>query len=178
VENWKAIPGWDGLYEVSDAGQVRSIDRVVKGRSGPTRYKGRILKPGQTTSYAMVTLVETGVGRRQCAYVHDLVLLAFVGPKPSEMEVCHGPKGALDNSLANLRYDTRSANALDRHSFGKGWPKLGRKPLLARCAVCDTDIQVFRRKERPYHLCGSATCLSEWGRTSMLRKTFERAVAA
>lgn len=47
-------------------------------------------------------------------YVHDMVLAAFVGPKPAGLEVCHwnGIRG--DNRLDNLRYDTRKANAQDR----------------------------------------------------------------
>lgn len=111
TEEWRAITGWEGLYEVSNLGRVRSLDRTVKGRSGPTQYRGRILSPGTSTGYATVHLAETGVGRRVQRYVHDLVLEAFVGPKPPTLEVCHGPDGPLTNTLVNLRYDTRSANA-------------------------------------------------------------------
>lgn len=112
MEQWKPIPGWEGLYEASDAGRIRSIDRVVKGRHGPTRYKGRVLRFGGL-KYPVVHLVETGRGRAEHRYVHDLVLLTFVGPKPAGTEVCHGPEGAWVNALHNLRYDTRSANAID-----------------------------------------------------------------
>lgn len=45
---------------------------------------------------------------------HVLVLLAFVGPKPPGMEACHGPKGKADNSLSNLRWDTKAANEADK----------------------------------------------------------------
>jgi hypothetical protein len=51
-------------------------------------------------------------------YVHDLVTAAFVGPKPEKLEVCHGNGLRADNRLCNLRYDTRSANAMDRHKHG------------------------------------------------------------
>ncbi len=119
VEIWRAIPTWEGLYEVSDHGRVRSLDRTVKGRQGPTHYRGRVLKPGYGSGYALVTLAETGRGRREQKYVHDLVLLVFVGPKPLSLEVCHGPAGQQENGLLNLRYDTRRANAQDRKLFGK-----------------------------------------------------------
>jgi hypothetical protein len=58
-----------------------------------------------------VKFVLTGAGRIERCYVHDLVLLAFVGPKPEGLEVCHGNDVKADNRLQNLRYDTRSANA-------------------------------------------------------------------
>src|SRR3546814_12305779 len=56
--------------------------------------------------------------KRRCAYVHDLVTEAFIGPKPRGLEVCHNNGTRNDNRLVNLRYDTRSANAMDRHLHG------------------------------------------------------------
>lgn len=118
---WRAVPGWEGLYEVSDTGHVRSLDRVVPGRHGPTRYQGRVLAT-YGAKYPVVCLAETGAGRKQYRYVHDLVLGAFVGPKPCGLEACHNNGNRKDNSLANLRYDTRSANARDtqRHRILRG----------------------------------------------------------
>ncbi len=100
-------------------GSVRSVDRSVKGRWGLTSYRGRILRPTWTSGYAVVNLVETGQGRREQHYVHDLVLGTFLGPKPIGLEVCHGSQGARDNALYNLRYDTRKENAADRKRFGR-----------------------------------------------------------
>jgi hypothetical protein len=175
MEEWRSIPGWEGLYEVSNSGQVRSVDRYVAhrrfGLDHKSFYKGRILRPGWSTGYAVVQLVNTGEGRREYGYVHDLVLAAFVGPKPSGQEVCHGPAGERINTLENLRYDTRQANALDRHKWGEGWKKRGCKaPEKRLCAVCQTLVLVYRRKNRPDHLCGSAYCRSEFGRICVERR--------
>ena len=164
-ENWRPIPCWEGLYECSDRGRVRSVDRVVKGRSGPTRYRGRMLKFGLTTGYCTVQLAETGAGRREHRYVHDLVLLTFVGPKPPGMEVCHGFYGPFCNELENLRYDTRSANARDRHAFGKPWlPGVKKPPTLRECSVCGTTVARTRRRDAKHILCGSRECRSAWVR--------------
>lgn len=122
---WKPIPEWEGAYEVSDGGEVRSVDRIVVARHPaldrphPRRFRGRVLRPGILQSgYKMVNL--TGPGRkREYRYVHDLVLLAFVGPKPAGLEVCHGDGTRINNHLANLRYDTRSANQQDRWRHAK-----------------------------------------------------------
>ena len=116
-ERWRDIPRWEGLYQVSDQGRVRSLDRIVPGRSGPTRYKGKVLKAaltGNGKGYPWVSLVMTGAGRKENWYVHDLVLLTFVGSKPPGLEVCHENAVKTDARLRNLRYDTRSANARDR----------------------------------------------------------------
>ena len=118
METWYWIPTWEGFYEVSSLGRVRSVDRDVKGRWGLTRYRGRVLRPTWSSGYAVVNLVETGRGRRQQYYIHDLVLLALRGPKPVGLEVCHGSLGALNNGIKNLRYDTRKENAADRKRFG------------------------------------------------------------
>jgi hypothetical protein len=170
MENWKPVVGFENIYEVSDLGRVRSLDRIYfHQRNGPTRYKGRLLKPTWTTGYAVVGLSRGG--SVESLYVHDLVLRAFIGRKPVDEEVCHGPAGERVNALTNLRYDTRQANALDRHLWGEGWKKRGNKdPLEVLCVICSRPVFIFRRKNRPFHLCGSEHCRSEWGRESQRRK--------
>lgn len=122
-ERWAPIPDWDGLYEVSDLGRVRSLPRVVPTR---TRWHSRLVErrvgggilraTPDTHGYARVFLTYRGQ-RRQLA-VHRLVLEAFVGPCPPDMEGCHGPGGQADNRLVNLRWDTRRENAYDRVRHG------------------------------------------------------------
>jgi len=106
---WRPVVGWEGLYEVSDHGDVRSLDRVDRfGR----HYAGRMLSPDTIKGgYLRVALAREGhVQRRQ---VHHLVLEAFVGPRPLGMEGCHGDGCPTNNRLSNLRWDTRPENALD-----------------------------------------------------------------
>jgi len=112
---WRAVPGWEGYFEVSDDGRVRSLDRKVSHpTSGTRRLKGRELKQakaGTGGGYFYVTL--TRAGERRNKYVHTLVLEAFVGPQPEGMEACHGPAGRYVNTPDNLRWDTRKANVAD-----------------------------------------------------------------
>lgn len=104
-ERWLPVVGYEGLYEVSDLGRVRTRRR--KGS------KGGLLRPGLSAAHLTVALYLDGVPRSRL--VHHLVLEAFVGPRPPGMEGCHGPGGALDNSLRNLSWDSREKNqGLDR----------------------------------------------------------------
>jgi hypothetical protein len=107
MENWKAVPGYEGFYEISDLGRVRRI--TVIGES-----IGKILLPDITKGYSRVTLCRDNVhDRRQ---VHHLVMEAFVGPRPKGMEVNH-KRGVINgNALDNLEYVTRRQNAL--HAYG------------------------------------------------------------
>lgn len=105
-ERWLPIENFEGLYAVSDLGRVRSFHRG-KGKG----KRGGVLRPhvaGRTNIHLRVVL--HGDDRQETRLVHQLVMEAFVGPRPDGMEVCHGPGGALDNRLVNLSYGTRAKN--------------------------------------------------------------------
>ena len=108
---------YSGLYEVSDMGRVRSVDRVVmKGNGVPMTVRGRVLKPIDREGYVACTLSK--VGEQQPAVVHRIVASVFVPGKMEGAEVCHCNGDRADNRAVNLRWDTRSANSLDRALHG------------------------------------------------------------
>ena len=119
TEIWKPIPGYEGLYEVSDQGRVRSLDALiecygpVKGRYTSLR-KGKLLRPGRMPSGH----VSVAIGRRNSLCVHTLVLLAFVGPAPKGYECRHLNGNPSDNRLENLCWGTRSENIKDKTLHG------------------------------------------------------------
>ncbi len=109
-EEWRDIAGYEGFYQVSDLGRVRSLDRIIERRTGPCKQSGRILKPGTKgqEKYLAVNLCQYGEMKFWC--VHILVLEAFVGPRPEGMQCCHGPAGSSINCVSNLSWGTRSKN--------------------------------------------------------------------
>jgi len=112
---WRPVPASEGLYEVSDGGQVRSLDRITDG-SGRV-HRGKVLKPiASPGGYRCVKVSMNGVVKRMP--IHAAVMAAFVGPKPPGMCVCHYNGDPTDNRLNNLRYDTASANAFDSIRHG------------------------------------------------------------
>lgn len=98
-EIWKDIPGYEGEYQISDAGKVKRLPRILAGSN----------KDG----YLYVRLHGKRYG------VHQLVLRTFVGPCPDGMVICHNNSDPRDNRLENLRYDTQSGNAIDRVEIGR-----------------------------------------------------------
>ena len=111
-EYWKPVVGYEGFYEVSDQGRVRSLDRIdCNGKS----LKGRTLKPGLSGPRRNYWTINLSVnGQCKSSKIHVLVAAAFIGPRPKSMHVLHGPKGSLCNQVSNLRYGTRSENEADK----------------------------------------------------------------
>lgn len=114
MEIWKPVVGYEGLYEVSDQGRVRSLDKRVLCRGGKTRrIPGRMLKPQKhSAGYSHVRLCE------RTLLIHALVLAAFVGPRMAGRDCAHGNGIKTDNRLCNLRYATKSENQMDRVAHG------------------------------------------------------------
>src|SRR5215475_14247629 len=115
-ERWLAAVGYEGFYEVSDLGRVRSLDRIVRiHHDGRRVYPGRILKPQPASKYGHLK-VGFSVERSKIRWfqIHQLVLLAFDKPCPAGMEIRHLDSNPANNALTNLVYGTRSENARDR----------------------------------------------------------------
>lgn len=109
-ETWRAIPGYEGIYEVSDQGGVRALPRV-DAQGGRRRL--RVFKPSRMDMWGHVGVKLRRNGVVRSFYVHRLVLDAFVGPCPPGMEACHWNDVPDDNRLSNLRWATKSANRFD-----------------------------------------------------------------
>ena len=113
AEQWRAIPGYEGRYEVSDQGRVRSVDRVVVASNGAVRrLPGRMLK-AYKQRYWLVSLAATADHPPRHPRVHVLVLSAFVGPRPEGQMGRHLDDDVDNNALPNLAWGTNSDNMLD-----------------------------------------------------------------
>ena len=120
-EIWRPVPDYEGLYEVSNLGQIRSVGRDVSNNRGGLRYMpDLVLTPhinAKRGGYRSVTLSKDG--SKKTVYLHLTVPSVFVGPRPSpEMEGCHGDGDPSNNRLDNLRWDTPVNNAADRKLHG------------------------------------------------------------
>lgn len=116
------MPGWEGYYQVSSLGRVRSVDRVVtqKSRWGIQNrtMRGKPLKLNSCTNqYRSVTLSRPNK-KPESHLVHRLVAFAFHGHPPLGYEVCHTNGIRTDNRSVNLRWDSRASNHKDKLSHG------------------------------------------------------------
>jgi hypothetical protein len=108
MEQWKAISGLEGAYEVSDAGRVKSLPRYVRfvdktGQECRRLTKERILKHGDSRGYQLVNLPTKGGGHK-VAKVHFLVAKAFVSGKGTCVNHRNGDKA--NNRADNLEWST------------------------------------------------------------------------
>lgn len=113
-ETWRDIPGLEGVYQASDRGRVRSLDRVREqlsrwGTPMQKRYLGKVLTP-QPFSNGYLWVNVDG----KAHLVHRLIALAFV-PGSSELQVNHKNGKRTDNRAVNLEWLSCSDN--HRHSY-------------------------------------------------------------
>lgn len=117
--NFLPIHNYEGLYEVSDLGRIRSVDRIVVGKDGVSYpRKGRVLRPcpNKNVEYLTVGLWQDNVGKTY--YVHRLVAQAHI-PNPHNLpEVNHINGVRLSNHKSNLEWVTRVGNA--QHAVDTG----------------------------------------------------------
>lgn len=136
AEQWRPVVEFEGLFEVSDAGRVRSVSRIISAThqrprssiagtvlsqdyTSTRRLIGRVLKP-KTKANGYLEVALRAQGRpQQMAYVHRLVLGAFVGP-PSTIthQAAHLSGRRHDNRLSNLAWVAPVVNASHRILHG------------------------------------------------------------
>lgn len=125
------VPGREGLYEVSNLGRVRSLDRVVlsQNRWGPylRRLSGRVLRATSRGGGYLSISVADGKGKR--TYVHALVLRVFHSERPLGTEACHNNGIRSDNRATNLRWATHVENEADKERHGTRTNRGEKHPL-------------------------------------------------
>lgn len=117
MENWKPIPGYEGYYEASDYGRVRSVERIVASscRNGGQRFRpAKVLRlKRRSNGYLSVSLSRDGVIKD--ALVHRLVAETFLGKPTSDQKVVnHLNLNKTDNRVLNLEWCSQGDN--NRHS--------------------------------------------------------------
>jgi hypothetical protein len=119
MTTWRAVRDFEGIYEVSDQGQVRSLGRVVKGRDGSDRYiNGKVISQRERPDGTKIVNLWRSNNYRQLP-VRRLVLEAFDQPRPRGYDAINTNGDSSDNRLQNLQWqiDRRSRAAL-RHAVG------------------------------------------------------------
>ena len=115
-EVWKDVVGYEGLYQVSNLGRVKSLDKVISTRNGYSSFeksiKGRVLKQVLVMGYLKVHLVNIGKGKS--IPVHRFVAMAFIANKNNYPQVNHKDEDKTNNIVDNLEWCT----ALYNNNYG------------------------------------------------------------
>lgn len=110
-EFWKEIKGYEGSYQISNKGRVKSLDRVVNGR----KLKGKILS-ANGNRYLKVILYKNNIGKNKD--VHRLVAIHFVDGYFNNAVVNHKDGDKLNNLFTNLEWCTSEHNNLHAKETG------------------------------------------------------------
>jgi hypothetical protein len=139
TEVWVAVKGYEGYYQVSNRGRVKSLVRKVPwGGKWFYTVRGKLLKRATYNGpYLRVHLNKDG--KETLASVHRLVLEAFAGSCPKGMEACHNDGDPQNNRLENLRWDTEKNNQSDRNKHGTSLT--GRKFGVGNSWKLDKKVQ-------------------------------------
>lgn len=137
-ERWLPIVWTNGTHEVSDQGQVRSVDRA--GADG-RRLKGRLMHPSNgTNGYRMLSIF---VNKKTVTRtVHSIVAEAFIGPRPKGYEVNHKDGNKRNNAAANLEYVTPSQNHV--HAIRLGLRKSLKGTDAPRARLSEAQVHEIR----------------------------------
>lgn len=125
MEIWKDIQGYEGSYQVSNLGRVKSVERIT--REGNHRSEKQMKL--QKTKRGYLTVILTKEGNQKLHYVHRLVGIAFIPNPTGKEQINHINEQKEDNRVENLEWSTAKENmnwgtAIDRRS------KKLRKPVI------------------------------------------------
>lgn len=144
-ENWRPVPGWEGIYSVSDLGRVRTEARMTKQRSRwgglvDRVVKERILSQATIESGHKVVCLKAG-DRRKMKKVHRLVLRAFKGDPLPGRGVCRHLNGdPADNRPENLAWGTHKENTADARRHGT----LCKGERIGTSKLTEDDVRLIR----------------------------------
>lgn len=154
-EIWRDVKGYEGLYQVSSLGNVRSLDRYKENNRGRYLQKGRILRKSyDKDGYSMVGLYKNG---KSCSKkVHRLVAQTFI-PNPKNKPTVNHKNGIRDDDrVSNLEWATMSENQLHAFRVLKRKPVVPNKKQIEKCSkskykrVIQYEIQIIIKEKARY----------------------------
>ena len=123
AEVWKPVKGYEGKYDVSNMGKIRSLDMVIENKGSGGKYikKGRIMKPVPNHKNGYHQLILSSNGKLKNVLVHRVVAIAFI-PNPNNYETVNHIRGdKSDCSVFGLEWLPQSEN--NKHSYSDGLKK-------------------------------------------------------
>lgn len=153
-EIWKDIKGYEGLYQISSFGNVKSLDRYIINKNGDKQFfSKKYLTQGFSNGYLKVILSKNN--KQKTFRVHILVAKAFIPNHKNKLEVNHIDGNKSNNRIDNLEWNTRSENELHAYRNGLAKPSDKQKQAVAKYAK-----ENYSKKVIQYSLNG--VFIKEW----------------
>lgn len=141
-EIWKSVKGFEGLYEVSNMGRIKSLHRVIMRSNGKKQsFQERILK-GVISDYYQVFLSKNGKSFKE--YIHRIVATHFIPNPENKPQVNHKNSNRFDNRSENLEWVTVKEN--HTHALKFGYRAIGSNHPQAKTIYQYTKDRVFVRE--------------------------------
>lgn len=157
-EIWKDIPGYEGYYQASTFGRIRSSARIVeyikhykdKDVVAKHHFPSRIRKPGLTAGYRSLVLSVDGIHKDEL--VHRLIALTFI-PNPFHLpQVDHIDGNRENNDVSNLRWVTNKENIHNSIDKGEHISQSYRNGRKVKCLEDGKIFETMRSAERYYNI--------------------------
>lgn len=115
VEIWKDVVGYEGIYQVSNIGGLRSVERIIRKRGGSTGLlRSKILSPSTSNGYFTKMVRQNGI--RKLLIVHRAVAMAFIPNPENKPQVNHMDLNRKNNNVSNLEWVTCAENLIHSRS--------------------------------------------------------------
>lgn len=142
-EIWKNIVGYEGLYQISNLGRVKSLSRIIRHwKEGNSVLVERILKPGYDRKNGYYTVVFYKEKKAKTKKIHRLVAEAFIPNPENKPCVNHINGNKTDNRLENLEWCSKKENVIHAHKTGLISPAYGSNANASKL----TELQVIKIK--------------------------------
>ena len=130
MEIWKKLKNYEDSHEVSNLGQIRTFDRVLKTKTGLRKYKGKLLALTFRKKDEYVKVCICNKGKETCEYLHRLVAQTFIDNSENKEQVNHINGNKRDNRVENLEWATQNENQLHACKNGLKPSKLTESDVL------------------------------------------------